>query len=130
MSTYLSEKTTLGNYVDFSDHYVNLSEQYVDLSFIKFTSRWQLGAFTRYKTQEINLLVVHNDFFLTIQHKNRTSRHDYLTSGGRIKANILECFPEREKNSVRTWLAMPLGITLALINMSLTHKLSSSLQFL
>ena len=53
MSTYLTEKTTdiLGNYVDFSDYYVNLSEQYVDLSFIKFTSRWQLGALTPYKTQ-------------------------------------------------------------------------------
>ena len=40
----MTENTTLGNYVDFSDHDVDLLENYVDLSDIKLTSLWQLGT--------------------------------------------------------------------------------------
>ena len=40
----MTENTTLGNYVDLSDHDVDLLENYVDLSDIKLTNLWQLGT--------------------------------------------------------------------------------------
>ena len=40
----MTENTTLGNYVDLSDHDVDLLKNYVDLPDIKLTSLWQLGT--------------------------------------------------------------------------------------
>lgn len=44
-------KTSLDNYVDLSENYFDLLDHYVDFADILLSSRWQLGALTRYKNK-------------------------------------------------------------------------------